>query len=430
MKDRDHCEQDLNGGARVSNDTLSLLDLLSVIARRKWLILIMTFVVAVVTVAFLALTLFLPPDSKLNLLPNVYKPTVKILVQEPTASSAISSILSQSSLGSLSGLLGTSAMQGKSTNADLAQALLESRTLMDWIAEKFDFVKRYQIKKNPKTNARGMINHAMKIEFDEKSGILEIGYEDIDRVFATDVVNALADQLQIRFKRLTVDKAGFKRQYLEEAVAAAETQIDAASAALVAFQNKYGIYDMNAQAQATINAVASQKALMATKQVELQLQMKYLPESDARIVRLKDEIEAIKKLISQLTEGGTDFVTGTVPQNQMPALGVQYLNLQRDLQAQQAIISILKQQYETAKLEEMDTSKTFQVVEIAEVPEVRSGPSRTMSAIIVTVVAFFLSILLAFFMEYLERAKHDPVESEKLSVIRASLGFRKKLSRK
>ncbi len=126
---------------------------------------------------------------------------------------------------------------------------------------------------------------------------------------------------------------------------------------------------MNVQAQATISAVASQQAQMVSKQVELQLQQKYLPSTDVRIVKLKDEIAAIQKLISQLTEGGTDLTTGTVPQKQMPALGVQYLSLQRDLQVQQAILSMLKQQYETAKLEEMDTSSTFQIVEMAEVPE-------------------------------------------------------------
>jgi tyrosine-protein kinase Etk/Wzc len=417
------------GRTQAADETISLLDLLLVIVRHKRLIVIMTAVVALVTVGILMLSKYLPTGSTLNLLPNVYTPTAKILLQDATPSSSITSMLSQSGLGALSGLIGTSGIIGKANAADLAKALLSSRIIQDRIAEKFDFVHRYKITKYPITRARAKMISAMKITFDENSGIMKIGYRDTDPMLATEVANAVTDQLQTEFKRLTVDKTVSKRLYLEEAIATAEKEVAAQSAALIAFQNKYGIYDMNAQAQATISAVASQQALMVSKQVELQLQQKYLPPTDARIVRLKDEIASIQKLISQLTVGGTDLATGTVPQKQMPALGVQYLSLQRDLQVQQAILSMLKQQVETTKLEEMDTSKTFQIVEMAEVPEVRSGPARTTIAAISTVAAFFLAILVAFLMEYLARAKLDPVEAEKLSAIRASLAFWRKHSR-
>ncbi len=60
---------------------------------------------------------------------------------------------------------------------------------------------------------------AMKIKFDENSGIMKIGYQDTDPVLATEVVNAVTDQLQTEFKRLTVDKTVSKRLYLEEAIA-------------------------------------------------------------------------------------------------------------------------------------------------------------------------------------------------------------------
>jgi tyrosine-protein kinase Etk/Wzc len=168
---------------------------------------------------------------------------------------------------------------------------------------------------------------------------------------------------------------------------------------------------------------------LVSKQIELQLKQKYLPETDANIIRLKNEIGTIEKLISQLKEGGTDLTTGTVPQNQISALGVQYLNIQREMKVQEAILSVLKQQYETSKLEEMDTSLTFQVFENAELPETRSGPARAKTAMIATVAGFFVSILVAFIAEYFQRAKRDPVEAQKLSAIRASFALPRKRSR-
>jgi tyrosine-protein kinase Etk/Wzc len=419
----------MNDIPQAPDDTISLLDLVSVIVRRKWLIIVMTATVAIVTLAVLLLSLYLPPDSPWNLLPNTYKPTVRILLQDTTQSSTLSSILNQSGLGALTGIIGSVGGSSKGTSSDLAKALLASRFIQDQIAEKFDFVKRYKIQKNPKTASRQIIISGMKVKFDDKTGILEIGYEDIDPVLATDIVSLAADLLQKEFKRLTMDKVISKKQYLEESIAATEKEAAIQAAALVAFQNKHGIYDLTVQAEASINAVAAQQGVLVSKQVDLQLKQKYLPETDVSIIRLKNEIATTEKLISQLKEGGTDITTGTVPQNQIPALGVQYLNIQREMKVQEAILSVLKQQYETSKLEVMDTSLSFEVFESAELPETRSGPARAKTAMIATVAGFFVSILIAFIAEYFQRAKRDPVEAEKLSAIRASFALPRKRTR-
>ena len=79
-----------------------------------------------------------------------------------------------------------------------------------------------------------------------------------------------------------------------------------------------------------------------------------------------------------------------------------------------------------AKLEEMDTSATFQIVERADVPEVRFSPSRAKTTVIVTVAGFFLSVLVAFIVEYFRKAGQDPAESEKIATIRSQLSFRRK----
>ena len=410
---------DLAGQER-PDDTISLLDLIAVIVRRRWMIIIITAIVALVTLGILVASIMLPPTSRWNLLPTKFRPTVKVLVQDSSASSGLSSVLNQTGLGALSGLLGSSALTGRGTSADLAQALLKSKIIEDGVAEKFDFVKRYGIKNNPKTTARTIIERSLKAKFDEKSGILEIGYEDVDKVFATDVINDVADRLQDVFRSLTLEKVTTKSDYLESAVAASEKEAAAKSAELVAFQNKYQIYDLPAQAQSNIAAYATVQAQLAQRQMDLDLQRKYLPETDTHLVLLKDQIAQLQKQLDQMKGVAGDSAGGAVTLSRLPQLSVQYLNLQRDVQGQQAILTVLKQQYETAKLEEMDTSQTFQVVEKAEVPEVRSAPSRSKTEIIATLVGFFIAVLAAFVVEYFDRARRDPVEGAKLAAIRAS----------
>jgi uncharacterized protein involved in exopolysaccharide biosynthesis len=426
MSDINGNDPDYQASTVREDDTISLLDLLAVIAKRKWLIIGMTAIVAILTLAFLISTLLLPSDSKWNYLPNKYKPTVKILLQDTSASSSLSSVLSQSGLSSLSGLIGLSGLTGRSSSADLAQALLKSKPIEDGVADKFDFMDRYKITKNPKTAARSIIESALKMKYDAPSGILEIGYEDIDRVFATEVINDLADRLQDVFKSLTLDKVETKKAYLEDAIASAEKDVAGKSQQLVDFQNKYQIYDLTSQAQANIKAVADLQAQLRLQQIDLEVQRKRYPETDSHIVLLKDEISQLQKQIELMNAGGSDSLSSSVPLSKMAQVGVEYLNLQRDVQVQQAILSTLKQQYEMARLEEMDTSQTFQVLEKAEVPEVRSAPSRSKTAIIATVAGFFVSVLLAFILEYFERARRDPVEAKKLAQISSMLALRKK----
>lgn len=411
------------------NDQLTILDLVGVLVRRKWLIIGITVVIAGVFLAFLIVTSRLPTTSLYNLYPDQFTATARILIQDTTQGSSVNSLLNQSGLGALSGLLGGTAAGG-ATSSDLAMALLASNTVRDAIAREFEFVSRYNITITPKTKARRMIAGATKAKYDEKTGILDVSYTDINSDFASQVVNRMVDLLQGEFHRLTLDKVTTKRQYLEETIAVKERETEDASNALIAFQRKYGVIDLTAQAQQNIQTVAQLQSQIYTKQVELELQRRYLPETDSRIVQARDQIEELGKLVNALKEGSSDFSTGTVSQKQLQTLSLQYLDLQRELQILQGVLGTLKQQLESTKIEEMNTSQTFLVIEKAEVPEQKSVPARRMSAIVATLVAFIIGIFVAFVVEYVASARRDPVEAEKLASIRAGLYLRRRNSRK
>lgn len=416
----------MSDAKKTPDDTISLLDLLAVLARRKWLIVIMTGAVAVITVLFLVVMMLIPSASKWNLLPELYRPVAKILVEDPTKGSTLSSLVSQSGLGALSGLVGGSG--GKASSADLAKALLLSNSLRDTIVAEFGLMRLLGLEKSkaPRTAARKSVEKATYSKFDEKSGILELGYKDIDARRATLVVNRMVDLLDQEFKRLTVDKAAAKRSYLEQSVAAVEQETRRLSDQLIAFQARHGIVDFTTQASENTRAIAQLQSQIVSKQMELELQKKYLPESDSRIVKLKAELAGLEKLMTGLREGGGEFSTGPVAQKDIPALSIQYLGLKRDLEISQSTLALLKQQYEVAKLESMDTSATFQVVERADVPEERFSPSRAKTAVIATVAGFFIAVLVAFVVDYFHRAGTDPEEARKLETIRAELSLRRR----
>ncbi|MFW5811944.1 MAG: hypothetical protein ACOCWS_03080 [Alkalispirochaetaceae bacterium] len=56
----------------------------------------------------------------------------------------------------------------------------------------------------------------------------------------------------------------------------------------------------------------------------------------------------------------------------------------------------------------------------------KADPSRAMLSIVTTITAFFLSVFLAFVLDYFDRVKEDPEEGEKLKAIKGNLSLRRR----
>jgi uncharacterized protein involved in exopolysaccharide biosynthesis len=405
---------------RIAEDTLSLLDLIGTLVKRRWFVIGFSSAITLVVFLFLLITKLIPASSPLNRYPDYYLPTVRIVIREGNQGNTLSSALNQSGLGSLSGLLGVSTTAGTSLEK-LAESLLkDANTISDTIASEFHFAEKYDLTSMAKTKSRGIFKAALSIKSDEQSGMLKIGYQDIDPEYATLVVNRVVELLEAQFRSLTLDQVLGKKRYIEDSMAAVETEYGKASGELTAFQTKYGILDFS-QVSESVRQIASLQSQVVSKQLSMALLKGSVPDNDPRIVQYKNEIAQLQKLINEMKEGSKDYSLGVVAANQVPDLSVRYLALQRDVQIQQSILATLKQQYETAKLEELDTSQTFQIIEKAEVPEVKAGPGRARTLVFVALGTFLIASLIAFMMEYFERAGRDPVESEKLSFIRETL---------
>jgi uncharacterized protein involved in exopolysaccharide biosynthesis len=85
-----------------------------------------------------------------------------------------------------------------------------------------------------------------------------------------------------------------------------------------------------------------------------------------------------------------------------------------ELQAQQEIYKQLKVQLELTNVIIASETPVFQILEMAEVPDKKSKPSRGMLCIIVTFAAFFFSVFLAFLLNALENIRQDPEAMAKL----------------
>jgi len=91
--------------------------------------------------------------------------------------------------------------------------------------------------------------------------------------------------------------------------------------------------------------------------------------------------------------------------------------LELELKAQETVYTQLKTQYELVKVQLASETPVFQILEYAEIPDQKSGPSRGKLCIIVTFASFFFSVFLAFLLNAIDTIRKDPEAMAKLKTV-------------
>ena len=92
----------------------------------------------------------------------------------------------------------------------------------------------------------------------------------------------------------------------------------------------------------------------------------------------------------------------------LPSITMDINRISLELTAMRQVYTQLKVQYELLKVNMASEKPVFQILEMAEVPDQKSGPGRGMICIIVTVAAGFFSIFLAFALNAIAAIRKDP----------------------
>jgi len=122
-----------------------------------------------------------------------------------------------------------------------------------------------------------------------------------------------------------------------------------------------------------------------------------------------EEIERLEQEGHQLERSIQGVAAGNIPSI---TLGRSRITL--ELAAQQRVYSELKVQYELLKVTMASEKPVFQILEMAEVPDQKSGPSRGLLCVIVVFAGGFLAVFLAFILNALANIRQDPEAMAKL----------------
>ncbi len=387
--------------ATPADEEISLLDLLIVIAARRWLILKVILVVVLVAVL---VSLLLP-----------FRYTAQTSILPPQESSIGMGMMSQlGGLGSVASLA-TGGLGLKSPN-DLQVAMLKSRTVEDALIDRFHLMERYHVKRM--SEAQKVLESNVDIDNGSKDGLIRISFTDRDPKFAEELANGYVEEFKKFSATLAVTEASRRRLFFEQQLGQAKDNLANAEEELKKTEQKKGLIQIDSQARSIIESVAQLRAQIAAKQVQIVGMRTFATGENPDMQIAEQELAGLQAQEERL--GATSDAL-TIPKGNMQESELEYVRKMRDVKYYETIFDLLARQYEAAKVDEARQGALVQVVDRAVVPDHRSSPKRTLIVLGAMIFGMILGVGWAFAAEGYARLSRNSVERARLDTLKGLL---------
>jgi tyrosine-protein kinase Etk/Wzc len=372
------------------DDEISLLDIAIVLAKHKKLILGLPLLAALITAG---ITL---------LMPNIYTGRAVLMPPQQQQSTA-AMMLGQ--LGALAGAAGGSL--GLKNPNDLYVGMLKSRTVADAVIEQFKLQALYEKETMVETRKALADNTSVT---SGKDGLIVIEVDDEDPQRAADMANAYVVELEKLTSNLAVTEAGQRRLFFEKQLIEAKEDLAKAEVALKETQEETGLVQLDQQGRALIEAVATLRAQIVVREVELAAMRSFATENNPEFIKVQQEVASLRAELRKLERGTGTGGDMLVPTRNIPAAGLAYARKFRDVKYAETIFELMAKQFELAKMDEAREAAVIQVVDAAVIPDFKSKPHRALMVVLAGMLAGLLSMVVAYLLDMRKRAKGDPMQ--------------------
>lgn len=391
-----------DGRPEPEDDEVNLLDYWLVLRKRRALILGLAILPALLTGIYCY-----------YFATKIYESRASVLAPKEMGGGATAGLAAALAVSGGGQLLGGLLPAG-GTSRDTFVAILKSRSMADELVARFKLKDYYQANyvEEAVTALRGATDISVSRE-----GVISVRVEDKDPKLAAEVANGYVTTLDRMFARFGTTEGGRQRAFIADRLEKTEKALRQAEDALRRFQETNRAVGLQEQARGMVDATAKLKGEMIAAEVALESLRTFSTETNPQVVQQKARIEELKRQLAKMQySGGGELPPDAaapgqarqeyhLPLAKMPAVGVEFARLMRDLKVQETVFTLLTQQFEQAKIAEARDMPTVQVLDRAVPAERKSKPKTVLTSAIVGVLGLFLGLFLAFFLEYLDRAR-------------------------
>jgi len=304
----------------------------------------------------------------------------------------------------LGGELGAlAAFGGGSSDGARIAAVLEGTAVTDAVIGKFDLRKRYDA--TSQEAAREALWRHCSVKSVPKPNLVQLSCEDRDPRFVQELLTFFAQHGNEVFRRVSVSSASEEVRFLERRVVELRRQADEAAVRMRDFQEQHQIVDLESQAKALVNSVATLQGQRIAKQMELEFARAYSSRDEATARQLESQLSVMDEKMRDLedareaalppTSGGARkgrpgmFPAATA----VPRVRAEMESLYRDRKVAETTLVFALDRLESARAAEARDVSTFQVLDPPPLPTRKSRPSATMDAALGAILGLLLAAL-------------------------------------
>ncbi len=383
-----------------------LLDLLLVIVRRKYTIILSTLIGLLLATGLVFL------------MHPVFTSTAMIMPPQQGQSSA--ALVSQ--LGSLASLTGIGGGALKDPN-DLYLAILQSTTIADALIKRLNLQAVYHTAKLSQARLKLAANSKF---VSDKGGMISITIKDEDPHRAALIANTYVDELHSINSRLVISEASVRRLFFSDQLALEKDRLTDAEIALKQTEEQTGAVSPAGQTGVVIGQVAQLQAQIISHEVQLDALHTSSTDQNPDVIRLNTELESLRQQLRSLESVQKDRKPGDISLNSRVLAEDQivYLRKQRDVQYHTLIFDLIARQFEAARLDEAKAAPVIQVLDPAEAPDRKSGPYRALWTLIGGVLGFLFGCFRVIGSYVYGRVAADEMYGQRLDEFRRALRHR------
>ncbi len=287
--------------------------------------------------------------------------------------------------------------------------LLRSNALKDRVHQRIDLMEHYQ--KGNLEEAYIAFEDHLTVELESETSLgsikihaISISVLDREPEFCAKLVNTIVEEWDGLFIEISRRSAGLRRQFVEENLLQTSAQLAAVEDSLRAFQEFHGIAALNVQVEGTVaSAIALEQKITDARIVVSVLERLFGPEHP-ELKRAKLQLQELQKQQKRFQEP-SDGETLLLPLGIAPEISLKYTRIFRRVKTLEAIHRILVQQYEQSRMQELKDTPALRIVDHGNVPIHKFKPRRLFLVLVSVISAFFLSLLLIYFLDYMQRVK-------------------------
>ncbi len=345
-----------------------------------------------------------------------YRASASFISQQHSGSDSLALSGSAANLMNLSMAMG---IGGGGSTTLLYLFLLKSNEVQNYVVQKADLIKHYELK--DLASARAVLGKATFSKVEDGDAI-RVTVEDNDPVIASTIANEYVHALNSVLNHMTLGEAERHASFLEARTKIAFEELREAEKALTAFQVAKGVFFRKSEIESSGRIKQKLEDSLIDEQLRLTQLMRSETQASPRVSEVQSNIEDLRRQIKNLSSIAPKSRSSRAPGiSSSPEVVAQLRELERNAEIKESIYELLIKELELAKASAAKERLNVVFIDTSEVPQSPFFPNKKLFIAIGTAIGFLIGILAAmlgsgiqnFFRYY---GRHESVQDLKTEI--------------